>query len=65
MKRKVNTNRFAWHVFQGVIIMDWLEHKLFVLHLNGERLSLQAVAPMNDDEHVQASNISVRDVVIN
>jgi predicted trehalose synthase len=31
--------------------MDWLEHKLFLLHLNGERLSLQAVAPMNADEH--------------
>jgi predicted trehalose synthase len=31
--------------------MDWLEHKIFVLHLNGERLSLQAVAPMNADEH--------------
>jgi hypothetical protein len=31
--------------------MDWLEHKLLVLRLSGERLSLQAVAPMNADEH--------------
>jgi hypothetical protein len=31
--------------------MDLLEHNLFVLYLNGERLSLQAVAPMNADEH--------------
>jgi predicted trehalose synthase len=30
--------------------MDVLKHKLFILHLNGERLSLQTVSPMNADE---------------
>jgi hypothetical protein len=52
LKCEANTDLISWqHALEGVIIMDWLEHKLFLLHLNGERLSLQAVAPMNDDEH--------------
>jgi hypothetical protein len=31
--------------------MDLFEHKLFVLHLNGECLSLHAMAPGTADEH--------------
>jgi hypothetical protein len=31
--------------------MDLLKHNLFVLYLNGDRLSLQAVTPMNADQH--------------
>lgn len=40
--------------------MDLLKHNLFILYLNGERLSLQAVAPMNADEHDELRGLEKR-----
>jgi hypothetical protein len=43
--------------------MDLLEHKVFVLYLNGESLSLQAIPPINSDECEELSKQEERGLV--
>ncbi len=43
--------------------MDLFEHKLFVLHLNGECLSLQTIAPTSTHEHDELCRLEEKGLV--
>jgi fatty acid-binding protein DegV len=40
--------------------MELLENEVFVLHLNSESSSLQAMAPINSDEHEELCKLEER-----